>query len=74
MMVLALVPIAHLDGKHTVFGRVLEGMEVVAALKKRNPQELSPHAPDVPDRILRAEVVRDRGHEYAFEKLGVSSP
>jgi cyclophilin family peptidyl-prolyl cis-trans isomerase len=28
----------HLDDKHSVFGRVIEGMEVVRALRERDPQ------------------------------------
>jgi len=28
----------HLDGRHTVFGRVIEGMEVVEAIPERDPQ------------------------------------
>jgi cyclophilin family peptidyl-prolyl cis-trans isomerase len=28
----------HLDGRHTVFGRVIEGMEVVDAIPERDPQ------------------------------------
>jgi cyclophilin family peptidyl-prolyl cis-trans isomerase len=28
----------HLDGRHTVFGRVLEGMDVVLAIPERDPQ------------------------------------
>jgi len=27
----------HLDGRHTVFGRVIEGMDVVAAIPERDP-------------------------------------
>jgi hypothetical protein len=27
-----------------------------------------------PDRILKAEVLRDRGHEYVFEKLPPPQP
>ena len=40
-----------LDGKHTVFGRVVEGMAVVERLKPREPQQ-DPYAPaDVIERI-----------------------
>jgi cyclophilin family peptidyl-prolyl cis-trans isomerase len=56
----------HLDGKHTVFGRVIEGMEVLGELQKRNPQGAGQPAPD---KIISAEVLRDRGHEYKFDKL-----
>lgn len=63
---LTFVPTSFLDGRHTVFGRVMEGMEVAASLKRRDPQE---RQPPKPDRIIKAEVLRDRGHEYEFEKL-----
>ena len=55
-----------LDGKHTVFGRVIDGMEVLGEIQKRDPD--SPNPPE-PDRIIKAEVLRDRGHEYTFDKL-----
>ncbi|MHB0856233.1 MAG: peptidylprolyl isomerase [Anaerolineae bacterium] len=44
----------HLDGLHSVFGRVVEGMDVVEALTPRNPEEA-----DQPegDRILRVEII-----------------
>ena len=68
---LTFIPTGHLDGKHTVFGRVIEGMDVLGELQKRSPsgdpqqdERLPP-----PDKILKAEVLRDRGHEYTFEKL-----
>jgi cyclophilin family peptidyl-prolyl cis-trans isomerase len=64
---LTFVPTTHLDGKHTVFGRVIEGMEVLGDLTRRNPQSPPPHP--TPDRIIKAEVLRDRGHEYSFERL-----
>ena len=64
---LTVVPTPHLNGRHTAFGRVIEGMEVLADLQRRSPQHQP--APPKPDRILKAEVLRDRGHEYPFEKL-----
>jgi cyclophilin family peptidyl-prolyl cis-trans isomerase len=62
---LTFVPTSFLDGRHTVFGRIIEGMDVAAAIKRRDPD-----APvGEPDKIVKAEVVRDRGHEYKFDKL-----
>ena len=31
-------PTPHLDGKHTVFGRVTEGLEVLRSIRERDPQ------------------------------------
>jgi cyclophilin family peptidyl-prolyl cis-trans isomerase len=64
---LTFVPTAHLNGKHTAFGRVIEGMEVLADIQRRSTMHET--NPPKADRILKAEVVRDRGHEYEFEKL-----
>jgi cyclophilin family peptidyl-prolyl cis-trans isomerase len=63
---LTFVPTTHLDGEHTAFGRVIEGMEVLGDLQRRVPQQANPAKPD---RILKAEMLRDRGHEYKFERL-----
>lgn len=64
---LTFVPTSYLDGRHTVFGRVIEGMEAASALKRRDPS--SPGPKPTPDKIIKAEVLRDRGHAYEFEKL-----
>ncbi len=68
---ITVVPTPHLDGLHTVFGRVVDGMEVVPELQRReptgNPARDAMLPP--PDRILKAEVLRDRGHEYTFDRL-----
>jgi cyclophilin family peptidyl-prolyl cis-trans isomerase len=63
---LTFVPTTHLDGGHTVFGRVIEGLEVLGHLQQRAPE--FDYLP-TPDRILKAQVIRDRGHEYSFERL-----
>lgn len=35
---ITLAPTPHLDGKHTVFGRVTGGMDVVQSIRERDPQ------------------------------------
>jgi cyclophilin family peptidyl-prolyl cis-trans isomerase len=68
---LTLVPTPHLDGQHTVFGRIIEGVEVPADMNRREPTGDPSHDGQIPaaDRIIKAEVIRDRGHEYKFDKL-----
>ncbi|MBC7853101.1 MAG: peptidylprolyl isomerase [Pirellulaceae bacterium] len=64
-----------LDGKHTAFGRVVEGMEILAKLQRRNPELAGQGAPlPVPDRILSATVVRKREHEYVPTKVEAKPP
>jgi cyclophilin family peptidyl-prolyl cis-trans isomerase len=64
---LTFVPTPHLNGRHTAFGRVIEGIEVLGDLQRRSPQHQDTMPPA--DKILKAEVIRDRGHEYKFDKL-----
>lgn len=52
---------SHLDGRHTVFGRVVAGLDVLSALQRRNPQQTG--QPN-PDRIVKAEVLRKCDHKY----------
>ena len=63
---LTFVPTDHLDGRHTVFGRVIEGFGVLGALNRIDPQGSGPKP--LSDKIISAEVIRDRGHEYEFRK------
>jgi cyclophilin family peptidyl-prolyl cis-trans isomerase len=58
-------PTEHLDGRHTVFGRVIEGMDVLPKLARTE----GPAAAREPDRIVKAEVIRKRDHAYEPETL-----
>jgi cyclophilin family peptidyl-prolyl cis-trans isomerase len=64
---LTFLPTPHLNGKHTVFGRVIDGFEVLAKLQRIDPTG-SGDKPD-PDRIIKAEVVRKRDREYKPNKV-----
>jgi cyclophilin family peptidyl-prolyl cis-trans isomerase len=68
---LTFLPTGHLDGKHTVFGRVIEGMGVLGDIQKREPQGDPQRDAELPapDKIIKAIVLRDRGHAYTFDKL-----
>jgi cyclophilin family peptidyl-prolyl cis-trans isomerase len=58
---------SHLDGVHTVFGRVIEGIEVLEKIQRRNPD--APGPKPEPDKIVEAKVVRKRPHEYKPTKV-----
>jgi len=51
------LPTSHLDGRHTVFGRILEGLEIARAIEKN-------------DEIVTVTIIRKRDHDYLPEKLG----
>ena len=71
-------PTNFLDGRHTVFGRVIEGMENFGHIKPtfeeqetekgKPPKEVPLNEPD-PDRILKAKVIRKRDHAYFPNKV-----
>jgi len=60
------LPTPHLNGKHTAFGRVVEGMDVLAKLQGRDPQG-TPPLPTA-DKIVKATIVRKRDHAYEPKK------
>ncbi len=64
---LTFVPTRHLDGKHTCFGRIVRGMEVLGDLQRRDPG--NPAGPQ-PDKIVEAKVLRKRDHAYVPTKAG----
>ena len=55
-----------LDGRHTAFGRIVEGMDALGELQKIDPQRPSGVEPS---KILKAVVVRKRDHEYVPTKV-----
>jgi cyclophilin family peptidyl-prolyl cis-trans isomerase len=65
------VPTEQLDGKYTVFGRVIEGLDVLAKLQRIDPSKEKEHSLGLlPDRIEKAEVLRKRDHAYEPTTIG----
>jgi cyclophilin family peptidyl-prolyl cis-trans isomerase len=65
---LTFVPTAFLDGKHTVFGRVIDGIDVLPKIKRRDPENPK-ESLGAPTKILSARVLRKRDHEYKPTKV-----
>lgn len=63
-------PTSFLDNKHTVFGRVVEGLEVLKDLQRIDPQRPGNVEPD---KIVEATVVRKRNHKYEPKKVAEKS-
>jgi cyclophilin family peptidyl-prolyl cis-trans isomerase len=62
-------PTDHLDGRHTVFGRVVEGFDVLPQLTRTQDDE-GRSVPGVkPDKIVKAEMIRKRDHAYDPQTL-----
>ncbi|MBQ9874444.1 MAG: peptidylprolyl isomerase [Thermoguttaceae bacterium] len=58
------VPTYFLNGKHTVFGRVVEGMDVLSDINRIDPEKESELPPD---KIIEATILR--GEPGEFKKL-----
>ena len=52
-------PTSNLDGQYTVFGRVIDGFDVLAKLQRCQPGD-----PNTPDKIIKATVLSKRDHKY----------
>ena len=59
---LTFVPTAHLNGEHTVFGRVTKGLDLLAKIQRKPEGENA-------STIEKAEVIRKREHEYVPNKV-----
>lgn len=62
-------PTEHLDGKHTVFGRVISGFDVLPKLLRTQDEQGRPLPGLKPDTIVKAEVIRRRNHPYEPKTL-----
>jgi cyclophilin family peptidyl-prolyl cis-trans isomerase len=67
-------PTEHLDGKHTVFGRVIEGFEVLPRIMRTTDDQGRALSGIQPDTIVKAEVVRKRNHPYVPKTLPETRP
>lgn len=63
---ICLVPVNFLDGRFTVFGRIVEGMDTVENINRVNLSEKEEEGEPklVPEQVLNAKVLRKRSHEY----------
>jgi len=64
---LTFVPTSFLDGRHTVFGRIVEGFEVLADIQRVDPSDEDAKISE-PDKIVEAKVLNKRDHAYEVKK------
>jgi len=64
---LTFVPTSFLDGKHTVFGRVVEGFELLAEIQRVDPDDKNATVPEL-DRIIEAKILNKRNHAYEIRR------
>jgi cyclophilin family peptidyl-prolyl cis-trans isomerase len=67
------VPTPHLDRKHTVFGRVIDGFDTFESITRTEYEDAEGQQKEIPDveadYIISAEVIRKRDHEYKPRKV-----
>ncbi len=61
-------PLAAFEKNYTIFGRVIEGMDTIAALSPVDTDAKDKKNQAAPDVILKAEVIRKRNHPYEVKK------
>jgi len=63
---IACLPLSHLDSDYAVFGRIVEGIEILGLLKRMNlaNEEERKENKIPPDFILSAKVLSKRDHDY----------
>ena len=64
------VPVQQLDGRHTVFGRVIEGFDVLSQIRKLDPEDINHPNANNPEKIVKMEVIRKQDHDYVPKKVG----
>lgn len=67
-------PFRDFDGKHTVFGRVVRGLDVLSRIRRRDPTPLNEKNLPEGDKILEAKVIRKRNHPYAPQVIPDEEP
>ncbi len=66
------LPTPQLNGSFTAFGRVIDGIDVLSNISRRNPEEDKKDktaTPVMPDEIITIEILHKRDHEYKPNKL-----
>ncbi|MDR0328535.1 MAG: peptidylprolyl isomerase [Planctomycetaceae bacterium] len=64
---LTFVPTSHLDGGHTVFGRIVEGLDVLSDIERYDPNDKDAMIPEL-DKIKEAKVLNKRDHVYEAKR------
>jgi peptidyl-prolyl cis-trans isomerase B (cyclophilin B) len=68
---ITLVPMPEMDGQYTVFGRVIQGQDVVERITRgRTNPDVGRYGRIIPgDLLVEAQVLRQRNHEYRVPKV-----